>query len=85
MKLVGDRKRPLNIERLLVNPQPHHKIHIFIFPTLCSKFRGICETLFHSLSYTPTCRGFLKVFSLLRARKYVKWKIALNESMTRVI
>ena len=62
-----------------------HKFHIFIFPTLCSKFRWICETLFHSLSYTPTCRGFMKVFSLLRARKYAKWKIVSNESMTGVI
>ena len=74
MKWVGDR-----------TPTNPPKIHIFIFPTLWSKFRGICKTLFHSLSYTPTCRGFLKVFSLFCARKYVKWKIALNESMTRVI
>ena len=45
----------------------------------------ICETLFRSLSYTPTCRGFMKVFSLFRARKYAQSKIASNESMAGVI
>ena len=64
-----------------------HKIHFFIFPTLCSRFSRICKTLFHSLSYsyTPTCRGFIKVFYLFCAKKYAKWKIVSNESMARVI
>ena len=32
-----------------------------------------------------SCRDFMKVFSLFHTRKYVKWKIASNETMTRVI